>query len=48
MNEVPFAILRSISDSEGGAMDYQTFAEQAAVQSIEIVLDFIARVTEIA
>lgn len=48
MNQVPFAILRSISDSEGGAMDYQTFAEQAAVQSIEIVLDFIGRVGELA
>lgn len=47
MNQVPFAILRSISDSEGGAMDYQTFAEQAAVQSIEIVKDFLARVDEL-
>ena len=41
MNQVPFAILRSISDSEGGAMDYETFAEKAAVQSIEIVLDYL-------
>ena len=41
VNQVPFAVLRSISDSEGGAMDYQTFAEKAAVQSIEIVLAFI-------
>lgn len=48
LNQVPFAILRSISDSEGGAMDYQTFAEKAAVQSIEVVLEFIARVNEIA
>lgn len=43
VNQVPFAILRSISDSEGGAMDYQTFAEKAAVQSIEIVLELVAR-----
>ena len=47
MNKVPFAILRSISDSEGGAMDYQTFAEQAAVQSIEIVMDFLERIEEV-
>lgn len=47
MNQVPFAILRSISDSEGGAMDYQTFAEKAAVQSIEVVLAFIARADEV-
>lgn len=43
VNQVPFAVLRSISDGDGGAMDYQTFAEKAAVVSIEIVLDFIAR-----
>ena len=41
INQVPFAILRSISDSEGGAIDYQTFAEQAAEQSIEVVKEFI-------
>lgn len=44
VNKVPFAVLRSISDSDGGAMDYQTFAEKAALQSIEIVTDFIERV----
>ena len=43
VNNVPFAVLRSISDGDGGAMDYQTFAEKAAVVSIEIVLDFISR-----
>lgn len=48
MNQVPFAILRSISDSEGGAMDYQTFAEQAAVQSINIVLAFIEKAQSLA
>lgn len=41
VNEVPFTILRSISDGAGGAMDYETFAEKAAIQSIEVVLDFI-------
>ena len=45
VNNVPFAVLRSISDGDGGAMDYQTFAEQAAVVSIEIVLDFISKLT---
>lgn len=48
INNVPFAILRSISDSEGGAMDYETFAEKAAVQSIEVVLDFIKKADEIS
>lgn len=47
INKVPFLILRSISDSEGGAMDYQTFAEKAAVQSIEAVLAFIRRAREL-
>ena len=43
VNKVPFAILRSISDGEGGAMDYETFAEKAALRAIEIVVDFIRR-----
>ena len=47
VNEVPFAILRSISDGEGGAMDYETFAERAALQSIDVVLDFISRADEL-
>jgi hypothetical protein len=29
-------------------MDYQTFAEKAAVQSIEVVLAFIGRAGELA
>lgn len=48
VNQIPFAILRSISDSEGGAMDYETFAENAAIQSIEVVKDFILRAGELA
>ncbi len=48
VNKVPFLILRSISDSEGGAMDYQTFAEKAAAQSIDVVLRFIKRSHELA
>lgn len=46
VNQVPFAILRSISDADGGAVDYQTFAEKAALQSIAIVLKFIERIGE--
>lgn len=46
VNHVPFAVLRAISDGEGGALDYQTFAEQAALRSIEVVLEFIARIQE--
>lgn len=42
VNQVPFAILRTISDSEGGSMDYQTFAAQAARQSVQAVLALIA------
>lgn len=47
VNQVPFAIIRSISDGEGGAMDYETFAEKAALQSIDVVLDFISRAGEL-
>lgn len=47
VNQVPFAIIRSISDDEGGAMDYETFAEKAALQSIDVVLDFISRAGEL-
>ena len=47
VNNVPFAILRSISDGDGGETDYQTFAEKAAHQSIEVVLEFIGRAEEL-
>lgn len=47
VNNIPFAILRSISDGDGGEIDYQTFAEKAALQSIDVVLDFIARADEL-
>ena len=33
VNKVPFAILRSISDGEGGSMDYQTFAEKILIRN---------------
>ncbi|MCM1105954.1 MAG: 5'-methylthioadenosine/adenosylhomocysteine nucleosidase [Blautia sp.] len=48
VNAVPFAVLRSISDGEGGAMDYATFSEQAAQQAVEVILEFIARAEELA
>ena len=47
VNEVPFGSLRGIADGEGGAMDYETFAERAALQSIDVVLDFISRADEL-
>ena len=43
INNVPFTLIRSISDGDGSAMDYNTFAGKAAEQSIDIVLDVIAR-----
>ena len=47
VNKVPFAVLRSISDGDGGVVDYQTFAEKAAVQSIEVVLEFIEKADQV-
>ncbi len=44
INNVPFTLIRSISDADGSAMDYNTFAGKAAEQSIAIVLDVIARI----
>lgn len=43
VNKVPFTLIRSISDADGSAMDYNTFAGKAAEQSIAIVLDVIAK-----
>lgn len=44
INNVPFSIIRSISDADGSAMDYDTFAGKAAQQSISIILDVLARI----
>ncbi len=41
VNNVPFAIIRSISDGKGAQMDYATFAEKAAQVGIEVVIDVI-------
>lgn len=48
MNKVPFAVLRTISDGEGGAMDYATFAEKAADLGIEVIVEFIKRCDEVS
>ena len=41
VNNVPFGIIRAISDGEGAEMDYMTFAPLAAKQSVVIVKKFI-------
>ncbi len=43
VNNVPFAIIRSISDGKGEALDYFTFSELAAKQSIKILKKFIEK-----
>ena len=43
INKIPFALIRSISDADGSAMDYNTFAGKAAEQYIAIVLDVIKK-----
>ena len=45
VNQVPYIIIRSISDGGDSAVDYQTFSNKAAEQSISIVLDVLARVS---
>lgn len=47
INQVPFAVLRTISDGEGGGMDYAQFVVKAAEVSIAVVKKFIARVGEL-
>ena len=41
VNNVPFAILRTISDGKGEAMDYVTFSALAAQQAINIIKNFL-------
>lgn len=43
VNKVPFAVLRTISDGKGEAMDYFTFSSLAAEQAIKIIKKFIER-----
>lgn len=44
INHVPFTLIRSISDADGSAMDYNTFAGKAAEQSIAVVLEVIKKI----
>lgn len=46
VNNVPFTILRSISDADG-AVDYMTFAVKAAEVAINAVVAFIKKVNEL-
>lgn len=41
VNNTPFGVIRAISDSEGAEMDYMTFAEKAAENSIKITKKFV-------
>lgn len=41
VNKVPFAVLRTISDGDGGGMEYEQFKPLAADISISAVLDFL-------
>lgn len=41
INNIPFAIIRTISDGKGEAMDYFTFSGLAANQAIKIIKKFI-------
>ena len=47
VNNVPFGILRTISDGDGAGMDYMTFAPKAAMQATEIVKEFIKIYSEV-
>lgn len=42
VNNVPFAVLRTISDGDGGSMDYATFAPKAAMQSIHVIMETLS------
>lgn len=41
VNNVPFGIIRAISDGDGAEMDYQTFVRLAAENSIKITKKFV-------
>ena len=47
VNKVPFGVLRTISDGDGAEMDYMTFAPKAAMQSTNIVKEFIKIYSEV-
>ena len=41
VNNVPFAVMRTISDGKGEALDYMTFSKIAANRSIDIIKNFL-------
>ena len=41
VNNVPFAVMRTISDGKGEALDYMTFAVSAAEKSISVIEKFL-------
>ena len=41
VNNVPFAVMRTISDGKGEALDYMTFSVAAAEKSIQIIERFL-------
>ena len=49
MNNIPFAVLRAISDgaNDDSVIDYPTFAKLAAENSIKIIIDFLDNVKEV-
>ncbi len=49
MNNVPFGVLRAISDgaNDDSVIDYPTFAKLAAENSIKIIIDFLNNVKEV-
>ncbi len=47
VNRVPFALLRTISDGDGGSMDYFAFKLRACEASIAVLLDFLKRADEL-
>lgn len=47
VNSVPFGVLRTISDGDGAQMDYMTFAPKAAIQSTNIIKEFIKNYSEV-
>lgn len=46
VNRIPFAVMRCISDGDGGGMEYEEFAPKAAKQSIDVVLRFLNEVNQ--
>ena len=44
LNNIPFGIIRAISDSmsdEDDAVEYSVFSKSAAKKSIDIIIDFV-------